>query len=404
MSLLFCLQEWSSEWNLMKRLAEDVYTPSQPNVLAFESLEEIHIFVLANILRRPIIVLAEPVIRSVYGASLAPNNCGGIYLPLLLPPGDCEKTPIVIGFESNHFAPFIGTQDYSNQYVTAKDAVPLVTHNLEPLHIHFLSSSHEEQQAPSLLMNYLNLIEVNCIATESAQPILSASLQYLPIDPALDLMKEFCRVHPVSTTRPLAVASRESEIVQTNCTTTSCKYFGAPEFGGRCSRCFSEYTRQDVVQPTGGVRNHLEATGGPHGPAGIDVHVSLPHPRQTCKHVGCMLEGKEDYKGYCRTCFINIPSTSTTRTPQHQAPLQGPPESLTSYTRALDDIKRCIGPNCGQLACNNYNGLCRRCFQTLALHNTDAAQRQSPSNDQASTGVKVQRSSPTVKGKSKPLL
>ena len=51
----------------------------------YESLEEFHVFVLANILQRPILVVADTVLRDADGEAFAPIPFGGIYLPL-----DCQ--------------------------------------------------------------------------------------------------------------------------------------------------------------------------------------------------------------------------------------------------------------------------------------------------------------------------
>lgn len=120
---------------------------SSSNGLQFDSLEDIHIFVLSNILRRPIIVIAgiqtsahqpwtvlvkrlhrtcekssvtyyqtasktDQVVRSMKsGSSISPLNVGGIYLPLQWPPAECYKYPIVLGYDSQHFAPLITIKD-----------------------------------------------------------------------------------------------------------------------------------------------------------------------------------------------------------------------------------------------------------------------------------------------------
>ena len=48
-------QNWEEEWEKIVKMASPV---SSSNGLQFDSLEDIHIFVLSNILRRPIIVIA----------------------------------------------------------------------------------------------------------------------------------------------------------------------------------------------------------------------------------------------------------------------------------------------------------------------------------------------------------
>lgn len=48
-------QNWEEEWDKIVKMASPV---SSSNGLQFDSLEDIHIFILSNILRRPIIVIA----------------------------------------------------------------------------------------------------------------------------------------------------------------------------------------------------------------------------------------------------------------------------------------------------------------------------------------------------------
>lgn len=56
-SLPLSLQNWTDEWdNLIKMASTD--TPGARSGLPYSSLEEVHIFVLCNILRRPIIVIS----------------------------------------------------------------------------------------------------------------------------------------------------------------------------------------------------------------------------------------------------------------------------------------------------------------------------------------------------------
>lgn len=45
------------------------------------------------------------------GSSISPLNVGGIYLPLHWLPTECYKYPIVLGYDSQHFAPLITVKD-----------------------------------------------------------------------------------------------------------------------------------------------------------------------------------------------------------------------------------------------------------------------------------------------------
>lgn len=54
----------------------------------------------------------DQVVRSMKsGSSISPLNVGGIYLPLHWPPTECYKYPIVLGYDSQHFAPLITVKD-----------------------------------------------------------------------------------------------------------------------------------------------------------------------------------------------------------------------------------------------------------------------------------------------------
>ena len=48
----------------------------------YESLEEFHVFVLAHVLRRPIIVLAETMLKDSSGSALAPIPVSYTHLTL----------------------------------------------------------------------------------------------------------------------------------------------------------------------------------------------------------------------------------------------------------------------------------------------------------------------------------
>ena len=59
--------------------------------LFYESLEELHVFILAHVLRRPVIVVADTILKDSNGDALAPIPFGGIYLPLLCEPAECHR-------------------------------------------------------------------------------------------------------------------------------------------------------------------------------------------------------------------------------------------------------------------------------------------------------------------------
>ena len=187
-------QQWESEWQHVVKSAEDQrHQHGNANRLPYESLEEVHIFMLSNILRRPIIVLGDTVIRSIRGQTLATNNFMGIYLPLLRKPSDCIKSPIVLGFASNHFVPLVAMEDdlaQNNDPITTAEAVPLVTNTLTFIGVHFLTEE-EEERVSSLLQEYLHITEVPVTQKSGLTLVLSAKLQITKLPDRYNLMIDY---------------------------------------------------------------------------------------------------------------------------------------------------------------------------------------------------------------------
>jgi len=90
--------EWVREWREELQLVKE----------GARSLTEIHVFVLAHVIRRPIIVYCARVCRGTDGQALAPVYFGGIYLPILLAPEDCASThPVLLAYGQSHFTPLV---------------------------------------------------------------------------------------------------------------------------------------------------------------------------------------------------------------------------------------------------------------------------------------------------------
>ncbi len=73
-------------------------------------LEDIHIFALANLLYRTIIVISLDTIRNIQ-----PIHLRGIYLPLMRKSDECVKDPILIAFHNFHFMPLLFPIDEENR-------------------------------------------------------------------------------------------------------------------------------------------------------------------------------------------------------------------------------------------------------------------------------------------------
>ncbi|MCJ8738851.1 hypothetical protein PDJAM_G00040470 [Pangasius djambal] len=133
------------------------------------SLEQTHIFVLAHILRRPIIVYGVKYYKSFRGETLGYTRFQGVYLPLLWEQSFCWKSPIALGYTRGHFSALVAmeTDGYDNRGAGANlntdddvtvTFLPLVDSERKLLHIHFLSAQEmgNEEQQEKLLREWMD--------------------------------------------------------------------------------------------------------------------------------------------------------------------------------------------------------------------------------------------------------
>jgi ubiquitin thioesterase ZRANB1 len=135
--------QWQEDWAVILSLA------TQPG----QSLEQIHIFTLAHILRRPIIVYAIKIVKSFRGETLGYAGYEGIYLPLLWEPSFCWKSPIALGYTRGHFSALVPIEPESSDEHIGAGAnfrsnddnevifLPLVTSEQQLLPLHFLGQN-----------------------------------------------------------------------------------------------------------------------------------------------------------------------------------------------------------------------------------------------------------------------
>lgn len=186
--LIYSEEEWLNEWyNLLKLASPQPRTngngeakDSEDDVEVFyESLEELHVFVLAHVLSRPIIIVADTILKDSNGDALAPISFGGIYLPLECDPVDCYKTPLLLTYDAAHFSAIVPMENLSTPSNLAA-AIPLVDPDFNLLPLHFLVDpgegylwnsddvkdfSHEDQM--EMLRRYLILEYVSVLNPEN---------------------------------------------------------------------------------------------------------------------------------------------------------------------------------------------------------------------------------------------
>lgn len=89
----------------------DYTTPNN----TYESLEEIHVLALAHVLRRPIIVVADVMLKDMNNEPFAPIPFGGVYLPLECSPKECHRSPLLLTYDMAHFSALVAMENSAQQ-------------------------------------------------------------------------------------------------------------------------------------------------------------------------------------------------------------------------------------------------------------------------------------------------
>ncbi|XP_066993922.2 OTU domain-containing protein 7B, partial [Anabrus simplex] len=226
--------EWLKEWDSIVNMASS--EPRKPegvrrrSILSdknsddmienatYESLEEVHVLALAHVLRRPIVVIADLMLKDVNGEDLAPIPFGGIYLPLECSPADCRRSPLILTYDAAHFSALVvmEKEDASERMAQAPAVIPLTNSDHELLPIQFSVDPGEQfvwgrdelvphlvqklTLAPSdqlgLLREYLDVINVSIPATPGVDEgdVYYDGNASLPANDEDEIDKRFCEI------------------------------------------------------------------------------------------------------------------------------------------------------------------------------------------------------------------
>ncbi|XP_030225823.1 OTU domain-containing protein 7B isoform X2 [Gadus morhua] len=145
--LVYTEEEWQKEWNELLKLASSEprihYSTNGTNGTesaeepVYESLEEFHVFALAHVLKRPIVVVADTMLRDSGGEAFAPIPFGGIYLPLEVPAAKCHRSPLVLAYDQAHFSALVSMEQKDGSKEQGKVVIPLTDSEHKMLPVHF---------------------------------------------------------------------------------------------------------------------------------------------------------------------------------------------------------------------------------------------------------------------------
>ncbi|XP_071485397.1 tumor necrosis factor alpha-induced protein 3-like [Diadema antillarum] len=350
--------EWSTEWDIVVDISSPDRRMDSPMGLPYACLEEFHIFVMANILRRPIIVLADNMWRNAVGASLQPLNFSGVYLPLAWEPEDCFRYPIVLAFHQMHFTPLFCTAPipYGKGAQQWKYVVPLANYGAAPLTVHFLTEE-EEVHEEILLRRYLQLESI-----PEFRGVHFAKLSTETLPPELDVFDAYMRLADVKY-RFYAEEQfnpENAKVLREAGVMSACNGRQLREKMLQADARHSEMSWSDKppASPIPGQTFSRDALGplatSITGPPSTGLHLPEPavHSKQSdtaCATAGCRYQKAEPSDEYCLRCLAQTPSGV---------------EKMSG--------ERCLTPQCLNSGERDYQGYCKVCFEQTNFMNDEA--------------------------------
>ncbi|KAM4771518.1 tumor necrosis factor alpha-induced protein 3 [Rhinophrynus dorsalis] len=384
--LRYDTKNWDEEWEHLVKMASTETSVGQSG-LKYNCLEEIHIFVLVNILRRPVIILADKVMRSLEsGSSFSPLSVAGVYLPLHWPAQECYKYPIVIGYDSQHFAPLITMKDSGPEI----RAVPLVFSErgkFEDMKVHFLTD-REEKSKGKLLKEYLLILEipVQCWERGTTHLINTARLDEDNLPKEMNLVEDYLQLvqHEYkrwqenfeTVNRGNGVRSKfeislpQLSLVEVKCETPNCPFYMSVSTQPYCHECFEQKQKADKS-------NKQNNESAAHRPGYLDpseqkTSKSITEPLSAlatapslflysettamkCKTPDCPFTLNVELNGLCERC--------------HNAK-QLPSGNVIKRTTNTDIIQCNV---CFQNTTRTFNGICSSCFKRTTESSTSSS-------------------------------
>lgn len=361
-------KEWAA-------LVEEASPKAMVNALTgerrYEYLGQFHIFVLAHVLRRPIIVYADPFVRDTDTKEVVYElpeleRIDGIYLPLLWPREASRADPLALCFHAAHFAPLVAT--CSNTNVSAEGSIvmgaasgaeeasesftallPLVDHAKSLLPVHFLTAEEEEHRKVAVLQTYLEIGHIP--DTE----VLVAKQEH---DDFSELSKILLRQYISRLSKKVIDEQEESAArLSSGPCKGGCGFTGTAKNKGYCSVCYRRAVR---LAPTSVARPR------PSPAPVVAREAAKARPSEAtmqCKG-GCGYFGLAKNDGYCSLCHRTSAILQSVHT-STRLRRRKKKEHQKLQQEAAGAPVPCRNPACnfhGTAAQNSYCSVCFRRF------------------------------------------
>ncbi|XP_072102621.1 tumor necrosis factor alpha-induced protein 3-like [Mobula birostris] len=308
---------WDQEWQNVIESADPESAASQAVTNIYQ---DVHLFVLANVIRRPIIVvvgISEESLEST--SSRKTSSPAGIYLPLHWPPLQCCTCPVLLGYEHHSFSPLITINDIGPEINAFPLAMPSESGSVE-LPIRFLLDS-EKVNGKQLLSDYL--IEISVPDCNGVEFVNAVRLLINPLPDDLNLVQDYFQLvnQRCKSWQESSGNVRKNwhegdfdflstlSIVEEKCLTHGCPYFCSKFTKPFCHAC------RDAFQSKGtppDLNNRRERDG-----EGADRQLNKDEITMfaagtspfsetnalKCKDTECPFTGSEALYGFCPSCF-----------------------------------------------------------------------------------------------------
>jgi len=131
----------ADDWQWRKEWADLVRVASVPK----NALEQTHVWALAHVLRRPIIVYAILNIRNYRDEVVDLARHQGIYLPFLLDRRQCSSNPLALAYIRGHYLGLVGEE--KEQTLGTTVLLPVMSPDSQLLPVHFLTDLERGNEA-----------------------------------------------------------------------------------------------------------------------------------------------------------------------------------------------------------------------------------------------------------------